>query len=122
MSDYAGWIFLAVVVAMLALWGMWRVQQPPQAVKGSPVEPVWRALKHGGAWDNPWVARGLFRRDGEQVRRPEILSAGPRGIEFAPLPGTASDWLERRTVADLQQLTGRTVRVSQTAKGIAVQV
>lgn len=122
MSDYAGWIFLAVVVAALALWVTWRVQQPPEAVKGQPVEGLWRALAHGGEWDEPWAQRGLYRRDGEEVRRPKILRATARFVEFSPLPGSAALWMRQDTRADLTQLTGRAVQVSQTARGIAVQV
>lgn len=114
---------LALVVGAAVLYVQHLVRRAPQPVRGTALERFALVLKNGSEdWDNPWCERGLFRRQGETVTRPKILRTGARFVEFLPLPGTAALWLRQDTKADLVQLCGRAVRVTQTQKGIAVQV
>lgn len=114
---------LALVVGAAVLYVQHLVRRAPQPVRGTALERLALVLKNGSAdWDDPWAQRGLFRRQGETVTRPKILRTGPRFVEFLPLPGSAALWLRQDTKADLVQLCGRAVRVTQTQKGIAVQV
>lgn len=116
-------LLLALVVGGLVLYVQHLRRRAPQPVRGTALERFALVLKNGDdEWDDPWVQRGLLRRQGEAVTRPRILRTGPRFVEFSPLPGSAALWMRPDTKADLVQLCGRAVRVTQTGKGIAVQV
>ena len=114
---------LALVVGAAVLYVQHLVRRAPQPVRGTALERFALVLKNGSEdWDSPWCERGLFRRQGESVTRPRILRTGPRFVEFSPLPGSAALWMRQDTKVDLVQLCGRAVKVTQTAKGVAVQV